>query len=214
MAEFEHQQDDLQTPETENVTETPVEQPEAPESDPSAEETPEKETPEKETRAEKKQAKKLEAALEESEKKIEKLKADLAESNDRYMRMLAEYDNYRKRTQKEKDSIYGDAYSDALKQILPIIDNLELAARQNAEADAQAILGGVEMVLKLATENLGKMSITAFGEAGEAFDPNRHTAVFHVDDESLGENVIAEVLQRGYERDGRIIRYAVVKVAN
>ena len=172
------------------------------------------EKPAKESRAEKKQAKKLEAALQEKEKELAKLKADLAESNDRYMRMLAEYDNYRKRTQKEKDSIYGDAYSDALSQILPIIDTLELAAKQNANADAAAILGGVEMVLKLATENLGKMSITAFGAVGEEFDPNRHTAVFHVEDESLGENVIAEVLQKGYERDGRIIRYAVVKVAN
>jgi molecular chaperone GrpE len=172
------------------------------------------EKPAKETKADKKQAKKLEAALQEKEKELAKLTADLAESNDRYMRMLAEYDNYRKRTQKEKDSIYGDAYSDALTQILPIIDTLELAAKQNASADAAAILGGVEMVLKLATENLGKMSITAFGAVGEEFDPNRHTAVFHVEDESLGENVIAEVLQKGYERDGRIIRYAVVKVAN
>ena len=168
----------------------------------------------KETKAEKKQAKKLEIALQESEKALEKKTEELAEANDRYMRMLAEYDNYRKRTQKEKDSIYADAYSDALKQILPIIDTLELAAKQNADADAAAILGGVEMVLKLATENLGKMSITAFGAVGEDFDPNRHTAVFHVEDESLGENVIAEVLQKGYERDGRIIRYAVVKVAN
>ena len=169
---------------------------------------------EKETRSEKKQAKKLEAALKETEKELEKTKAELAESNERYMRMLAEYDNYRKRTQKEKDSIYADAYSDAVKQILPIIDNLELAARQSADADAAAILGGVEMILKTAVENLGKLNIKAFGEVGEAFDPNCHTAVFHIEDESLGENVIAEVLQKGYERDGRIIRYAVIKVAN
>lgn len=171
-------------------------------------------TPRKETRAEKKQQKKLESTLAETEKELEKAKEELAASNDRYMRMLAEYDNYRKRTQKEKDTIYADAYSDAMKQILPIIDNLELAARQSADADAAAILGGVEMVLKTAQENLGKLNITAFGEVGDAFDPNRHTAVFHIEDESLGENVIAEVLQKGYERDGRIIRYAVVKVAN
>ena len=168
----------------------------------------------KETKAEKKQAKKLENALQEKEKELEKIKAELLESNDRYMRMLAEYDNYRKRTQKEKESIYSDAYSDAVKQLLPILDNLELAAKQSADADAAAILGGVEMILKTAVENLGKLNVTAFGEIGEEFDPNRHTAVFHVEDESLGENVIAEVLQRGYERDGRIIRYAVVKVAN
>lgn len=198
--------------ETVNETAEPVNEEEKPEA--AENEAAEEEPAAKETRAEKKQAKKLEAALQESEKALEKAKEELAESNDRYMRMLAEYDNYRKRTQKEKDSIYADAYSDALKQILPIIDNLELAAKQNADADAAAILGGVEMVLKLATENLGKMNITAFGEVGEDFDPNRHTAVFHVEDEALGENVIAEVLQKGYERDGRIIRYAVVKVAN
>ena len=203
MVANEEKVDGVKDPEAEPMTEN-----EAVTAEASAET--EQEPSAKETKAEKKQAKKLEAALAESEKALEKAKSDLAESNDRYMRMLAEYDNYRKRTQKEKESIY----SDALKQILPIIDNLELAARQNADADAAAILGGVEMVLKLATENLGKMNITAFGAVGDGFDPNRHTAVFHVEDESLGENVIAEVLQKGYERDGRIIRYAVVKVAN
>ena len=207
-AEMKEETSNVNEEETKEATSTPEDS--APEKE--AENTEEK--PAKETKADKKQAKKLEAALQEKEKELAKLTADLAESNDRYMRMLAEYDNYRKRTQKEKDSIYGDAYSDALTQILPIIDTLELAAKQNASADAAAILGGVEMVLKLATENLGKMSITAFGAVGEEFDPNRHTAVFHVEDESLGENVIAEVLQKGYERDGRIIRYAVVKVAN
>ena len=103
-------------------------------------------TPRKETRAEKKQQKKLESTLAETEKELEKAKEELAASNDRYMRMLAEYDNYRKRTQKEKDTIYADAYSDAMKQILPIIDNLELAARQSADADAaQAFLGNLKL---------------------------------------------------------------------
>lgn len=166
----------------------------------------------KETKAEKKQIKKLEAELLEAKKALEAANASLAEENDRYMRVLAEYDNYRKRTQKEKEGIYGDAYSDAVKQILPTIDNLELAAKQTG--DAAAILSGVEMVLKMTVENLGKIGIKAFAEVGEPFDPNKHTAVFHVEDESLGENVIAEVLQKGYEQGGRIIRYAVVKVAN
>ena len=174
----------------------------------------EAEIPAKEAKSDKKQQKKLELALSDMEKKLEKAEKELLEANERYLRMLAEYDNYRKRTQKEKDTIYSDAYSDAMKQILPIIDTLEIAARQSVDADAAAILGGVEMVLKTATESLGRLNITAFGEAGDPFDPNRHTAVFHVEDESLGENVIAEVMQKGYERDGRIIRYAVVKVAN
>ena len=196
--------DEEMTPEAEKKTET---------AEGCSEDSTEK-TSQKETRAEKKQQKKLESTLAETEKELEKVKGELAESNERYLRMMAEYDNYRKRTQKEKDTIYSDAYSDAVKQILPIIDNLELAAKQSAESDAAAILGGVEMVLKSAEETLGKLNIKAFGAVGEDFDPNRHTAVFHVEDESLGENVIAEVLQRGYERDGRIIRYAVVKVAN
>ena len=168
----------------------------------------------KEQKSGKKQVKKLEQELLEANKALDAANASLTEQKEQYLRVLAEYDNYRKRTQKEKDSIYADAYSDAVKQILPVIDNLELAAKQSADADAAAILGGVEMILKTAVENLGKLNIKSFGEVGDAFDPNCHTAVFHVEDESLGENVIAEVLQKGYERDGRIIRYAVVKVAN
>ena len=166
----------------------------------------------KEPKNGKKQAKKLAEELSEANKALDAANASLQEQKEQYLRVLAEYDNYRKRTQKEKESIYADAYGDAISRILPIIDNLELAVK--AGGDAAAILSGVEMILKTAEESLGKLNITAFGAVGDPFDPNRHTAVFHVDDESLGENVIADVLQRGYERDGRIIRYAVVKVAN
>ena len=166
----------------------------------------------KEPKNGKKQAKKLAEELNEANKALDAANASLQEQKEQYLRVLAEYDNYRKRTQKEKESIYADAYGDAISRILPIIDNLELAVK--AGGDAAAILSGVEMILKTAEESLGKLNITAFGAVGDPFDPNRHTAVFHVDDESLGENVIADVLQRGYERDGRIIRYAVVKVAN
>lgn len=173
----------------------------------------ESETPaEKEPKNGKKQVKKLTEELNEANKALDAANASLQEQKEQYLRVLAEYDNYRKRTQKEKESIYADAYGDAISRILPIIDNLELAVK--AGGDAAAILSGVEMILKTAEESLGKLNITAFGAVGDPFDPNRHTAVFHVDDESLGENVIADVLQRGYERDGRIIRYAVVKVAN
>ena len=166
----------------------------------------------KEQKSGKKQVKKLEQELLEANKALDAANATLTEQKEQYLRVLAEYDNYRKRTQKEKESIYADAYADAVSRILPIIDNLELAVK--AGGDAAAILSGVEMILKNAEESLGKLNITAFGAVGEPFDPNRHTAVCHVDDETLGENVIADVLQRGYERDGRIIRYAVVKVAN
>ena len=204
MTEIANEQEEVTAPEEETET---VEAPEAAEEEAPA-------TSEKEGRASKRQAKKTEAALAQAQADLEKSQAELAEANDRYLRLLAEYDNYRRRTQKEKESIYGDAYTDAVSKILPIIDNMELAMLQSADADAAQLLRGFEMILKAATENLGKMNVTAFGAVGEEFDPNRHTAVFHVEDESLGENVISEVLQKGYERDGKIIRYAVVKVAN
>lgn len=168
---------------------------------------------EKNSHGDKKKVKKLEARIAELEKKLSGADGQIKGTEDKYLRLAAEYDNYRRRTQKEKDTIYSDAYGDALKQLLPVIDNLELAAKQTG-SDAAAILAGVEMTLKTATETLAKLGIEAFGAVGEDFDPNKHTAVFHVEDESLGENVIAEVLQRGYSKGDKIIRYAVVKVAN
>ena len=173
-------------------------------------ETPEEE--EKLSHGEKKKVKKLEARIAELEKKLAADEESIKERDDKYLRLAAEYDNYRRRTAKEKDSIYSDAYGDATKQLLPVIDNLERAAAQTG--DAEAIRAGVEMTLKAATDNLAKLGITAYGEVGEEFDPNRHTAVLHVEDENFGENVIAEILQRGYAREDKIIRYAVVKVAN
>ena len=193
-------QEDMQTAAAEGMEQNEAEKPEG------------EAAAQKEPKNGKKQAKKLAEELNEANKALDAANASLQEQKEQYLRVLAEYDNYRKRTQKEKESIYADAYGDAISRILPIIDNLELAVK--AGGDAAAILSGVEMILKTAEESLGKLNITAFGAVGDPFDPNRHTAVFHVDDESLGENVIADVLQRGYERDGRIIRYAVVKVAN
>lgn len=173
----------------------------------------EEKTEEKEGKSDRKKNKKAEARAAELEKKLAESEKALKDRDDKYLRLAAEYDNYRRRTQKEKESIYSDAYGEALKQLLPVIDNLELAAKQTG-ADAEAVRAGVEMTLKLAVENMAKLGISAFGEVGEEFDPNKHTAVFHVEDENLGENVIAEVLQRGYIRGDRIIRFAVVKVAN
>ena len=167
---------------------------------------------EKLSHGDKKKLKKLEARIAELEKSLAASDEAVRERDDKYLRLAAEYDNYRRRTAKEKDTISSDAYGDATKQLLPVIDNLERAAAQTGDADA--IRAGVEMTLKAAVENLGKLGITAYGEVGEEFDPNRHTAVFHMEDASFGENVIAEVLQRGYARGDKIIRYAVVKVAN
>ena len=155
--------------------------------------------------------KKLEAKISELEKALNEKDALLAEQNDRYMRMMAEYDNFRKRSAKEKEGIYGDAYADALNSILPIIDNLERAVGVEG---ADAVAKGLEMTLKGASDALVKMGVEAFGAEGDAFDPNMHNAVMLVDDENHGEGEIVSVFQKGYRRGDKIIRYAMVTVAN
>ncbi len=141
----------------------------------------------------------------------EKLKKELAESSDKYLRMLAEYDNFRRRTQKEKDGIYADAYESALSAVLPVADNLERAALCS---DGESLADGVKMIIKQFSEALGKLGIEAYGERGEAFDPVIHNAVMQIADDELGENTVAEVLQKGYKKGDKILRHAVVKVAN
>lgn len=166
---------------------------------------------EKPGRAEKKKLKKAEAQIAELEKKLEAAQQELAAANDKYMRMIAEYDNYRRRTAKEKDGIYADAYADALTGILPIIDNLERAV---GVGEAEALQKGLSMTLKGAEDALAKMGVTSFGQKGETFDPERHNAVMHVEDEAFGENEITEVFQKGYAKGDKILRFAMVIVAN
>ena len=165
----------------------------------------------KENKTEKKKTKKLESEISELKAQLEAKELELKEQNDKYMRMYAEYDNFRKRSAKERDGIYSDAYADAISSILPILDNIERAA---AFTDAEAVLKGVQMILKGANEAFDKMGVKAFGEKGDEFDPNRHNAVMHTEDESLGENVIADVFQKGYTKGDKVIRYAMVSVAN
>ena len=141
----------------------------------------------------------------------EALTKSLDELGDRYTRMLAEYDNFRKRAQKEREGVYADAVSDVLSEILPIKDTLEMAM---AYADDSKMSQGVTMTLTKFTEILTRLGVEEFGASGDEFDPNLHNAVFHMEDESLGENVIAEVLMKGYKKGDKIIRYAMVKVAN
>ena len=166
---------------------------------------------EKPDKNEKKKVKELEKKLAETQKSLETKTQECAETADKYLRMMAEYDNFRKRSAKEKESIYADAYADALKSILPIIDNLEKAAEYK---DAEKVSKGVEMILKSATDAFGKMGVESFGERGEQFDPNKHNAVMHVEDESLPEGVIVDVFQKGYSKGDKILRYAMVSVAN
>ena len=178
---------------------------------PETEETDTKAEAEAETKADKKKAKKADAKIAELEKALEAKNAELAEQNDKYMRMMAEYDNFRKRSAKEKEGTYADAYADALTSIIPIIDNLERAV---GVTDADGILKGLEMTLKGAAEALTKMGVEAFGAEGDAFDPNIHNAVMMVDDENRNSGEIVSVFQKGYRKGDKIIRYAMVTVAN
>ena len=166
---------------------------------------------EKSSRSDKKKLKKAEAQIAELEKQLEESKEELAAANDKYMRMIAEYDNYRRRTAKEKDGIYADAYADALGGILPILDNLERAV---GVGEAEALQKGLAMTLKGAEDALAKMGVTAFGEKGETFDPEKHNAVMHIEDDRYGEGEITEVYQKGYAKGDRILRFAMVIVAN
>ena len=166
------------------------------------------EAPEKEC---KKKTRKLEAQIDELTKKAEQAAAELAAANDKYLRLAAEYDNFRKRSAKEREGVYGDAYADALCALLPIFDNLERAVKYS---DGDSLQQGVALTLKGLTATLEKLGITEIEAEGKPFDPNFHNAVMHVEDDTLGEGVVAEVLQKGYCRGDRVLRYAMVKVAN
>ena len=161
-------------------------------------------TAQKETKTDKKKIKKL-------EEELEKANAKADEINEKYVRMLAEYDNFRKRTVKEREGIYADAYSDALTAILPVIDNLERAAGCD---DAEGLKKGLELTLKGFCETLEKMGVKEIEAMGKPFDPNLHNAVMHIEDQEHGENEIVEVLMKGYQKGDKIIRYSMVKVAN
>lgn len=141
----------------------------------------------------------------------DKLQKEVDTLKDRLLRITAEYDNYRKRTSKEKEGIYTDACEDVLKEILPIIDNLERAIAM--EGSAEDIKKGVEMTMKSFKDSLDKLNVEEIAADGN-FDPNFHNAVMHVDDESLDANIIVEVFQKGYKRGDKVLRYSMVKVAN
>lgn len=194
----ENNEKNAQTPEVEeNVAE------EIKENEPAAEESV---CEEKSGKTDKKKVKKLEGELEKKE-------AEIKELNDKYTRLFAEYDNFRKRTAKEKEGIYADAYIDALTQILPVLDNLERAAAfENADADV--LRKGLELTLKSFSETLEKMGVKEIEALGKEFDPNVHNAVMHVDDESVGESEVVEVFAKGYIRGDKVLRHSMVKVAN
>ena len=133
--------------------------------------------------------------------------------NDKYLRICAEYDNFRKRSQREREQAYTDAVSRAVTALLPTYDNLERALK--AETADTEYKKGVELTMTQLTESLKGINVTVIdAAAGTAFDPNFHNAVMHVEDENLGENVIAETFQQGFQIGDKVIRHAMVKVAN
>ena len=159
----------------------------------------------------KKKQRRTEAELAEIQKKLEEQSAALAAAEDKYLRLAAEYDNFRRRSAKERENLFADAYADALAVFLPVIDNLERAAQFS---DGESVAKGVAMTLKGINDTLEKLGITEIEAEGKPFDPEVHNAVLHVEDETLGESVVAEVLQKGYRKGDRVLRYSMVKVAN
>lgn len=151
-------------------------------------------------------------AGQEQETKEQQLQKQLDELNDRLLRTMAEYDNYRKRSIKEKDAIYPQAKADTVEKFLPIIDNFERAMQ--AECADEAFKKGMEMIFQSFMKTMTDLSVEEIGKVGEQFNPDLHNAVMHIEDESLGENVVAQVLQKGYRIGERVVRYAMVQVAN
>ena len=151
------------------------------------------------------------SAAAELEKKVSELEEELKSLNDKYLRMAAEYENFRRRSKEEREATYGNAMADTIKEILPIIDNLE---RAESFDDAEKVKAGLVMISSSVKGVLDKLGVEAYGKVGEQFDPNIHNAIMHDEDESLGENEIIDVFQKGYKKGTKIIRFAMVKSVN
>lgn len=143
--------------------------------------------------------------------KIAELEKEIKEKDDKYLRMAAEYDNFRRRSREEREATYAAAECDTVAQLLPIIDNLERATLYD---DALKVKEGLVMITKATSEVFSKLGCEEFGKVGETFDPNIHNAVMHVEDDAFGEGEIVEVFQKGYRKGKHIIRFAMVKSAN
>lgn len=179
------------------------------------EETPETEHTENKDEKKCKKGKKADTVtftVEEAEK-LEQLAKDMESLKDQHLRLAAEYDNYRKRTAKEKEQIYSDAKIATVKEFLAVYDNLERAVAQEGDDDSPH-KKGMEMIFHQFEEILTKMGVEKINAVGQPFDPEKHSAVMHIEDENLGENTVAEVFQQGFTLSGKVLRFAVVKVAN
>ena len=165
---------------------------------------------EENTEAEETQAPEEEQAEEQSEE--EKLTAELADQKDKYLRLMAEYDNFRKRSAKERLELMETAKGNAVSEILPVLDNFERALA--TETQDEAYKSGVEMIFKQFSDALAKLGVEVIDPTGQEFDPNVANAVNQIEDKNLGENIVAQTFQKGYKVGGKVIRYAMVVVAN
>ena len=187
----------------EPVEETPETQQEA---------APDTQEPEKKPKKKEKKEKGITFTREQVEK-MELAAKQLESVKDQFTRLTAEYDNYRKRTTKEKDALYQDAKADTISAFLAVYDNLERAAASEGGEDSPH-KKGLEMIFTQFKEILQKQGVTEMETLGKPFDPEKMNAVMHIDDENLGENVVAQVFQAGFELNGKVLRHAIVQVAN
>ena len=208
MSEENKQPTAEETPETEETTAAEQTVPEA------EEKTEEQAAEEEKTGKKPKKKKEKTYTLTREQMEAAELAAKQLESvKDQFTRLTAEYDNYRKRTTKEKENIYQDAKGDTIKEFLAVYDNLERAAASEGGEDSPH-KKGLEMIFQQYKDILKKLGVTEIEAAGTPFDPEKMNAVMHIDDESLGENVVAQVFQAGFELNGKVIRHAIVQVAN
>lgn len=172
------------------------------------------------TKTAQKAAEEAEAAVEtaddeaaENESGASALEDEIALWKDKYMRLAAEYDNYRKRTANEKLSIYDDATAKAVTELLPVADSVQMAIENLKDADSE-ILKGIELISNQLAKSFEKLKVEAYGEIGDEFDPNVHNAISRVENEELGANTLAMIFQKGYKIGDKVIRHAMVQVAN
>lgn len=150
------------------------------------------------------------------EELLERLQAkekECEEYLDMLRRTMADFDNYRKRAAKEKETIYDDGFADAIKQFLPVLDNFERAAAYN-DNECSNIIEGLQMILKMFKDLLVRCGVEEISAEGQDFNPDFHNAVMHIEDDNYGENVVVEVMQKGYTYKDKVLRYSMVKVAN
>lgn len=178
-----------------------------------AESTPKKNTAQQPTADEAAKTAETAKADETAEKSAEPETFTVTREQDKYLRLAAEYDNYRKRTAKEKESLYADAKIDTIKALLGVYDNLERGLAQYGDEESPH-RKGLEMVFNQFKESLKKLGVETMDAAGKPFDPEKHNAVMHVEDENYGENTVVEVLQQGFTLGDKVLRFAIVKVAN